>query len=165
MSFTNDNDSKKKRPSWDDYFIEVAHAISKRATCDRGKSGCVIARNRQILVTGYVGSPTGFAHCDDVGHQIKKVTHEDGEITEHCMRTIHAEQNAICQAAKLGISISGATIYTRMTPCRTCAMLLINCGIKRVVCERKYHQGAESEQMFADAGVQIEFKHHEIQQY
>lgn len=165
MSFTKDNDSKNTRPSWDDYFIEVAHAISKRATCDRGKSGCVIARNRQILVTGYVGSPSGFAHCDDAGHQIKKLTHEDGEVTEHCMRTIHAEQNAICQAAKLGISISGATIYTRMTPCRTCAMLLINCGIKRVVCERKYHQGAESEKMFADAGIEIEFKHHEVQQY
>ena len=165
MSYSNNRDSKNKRLSWDDYFVEVANAVSKRATCNRGKSGCVIAMNKQILVTGYVGSPTGFAHCDDVGHQIKKLTHENGEITEHCMRTIHAEQNAICQAAKMGISISGATIYTRMTPCITCAMLLINCGIKRVVCERKYHQGKESEKMFANAGVEIKYKYNEIQQY
>ena len=162
-----DEQSKEKyhRPSWDDYFMEVAHAISKRATCDRGRSGCVIARERQLIVTGYVGSPMGFAHCDEVGHHLKQVTHEDGSVTEHCMRTVHAEQNAICQAAKLGVSIEGATVYARMTPCRTCAMLLINCGIKRVVCERKYHQGGESEQMFANAGVELVYKYDEVQEY
>lgn len=165
MSGTKDKATGYKRPSWDDYFMEVAHAISKRATCDRGRSGCVIARDKQLIVSGYVGSPLGFPHCDEVGHQIKKVTHEDGEITEHCTRTVHAEQNAICQAARLGVSIAGATIYTRMTPCRTCAMLLINCGIKRVVCERKYHQGAESEKMFQTAGVEIVYKYEEVQQY
>ncbi len=157
-----DND---KRPSWDDYFMEVANAISKRATCDRGKSGCVIAKERQFIVSGYVGSPSGFPHCDQVGHQMKKITHEDGSITEHCMRTVHAEQNAICQAAKIGVSISGATIYTRMTPCRTCAMLLVNCGIKRVVCERKYHQGEESERLFREAGIELVYKYNEHQQY
>jgi dCMP deaminase len=165
MSGTKDGGTGYKRPSWDDYFMEVAHAISKRATCDRGRSGCVIARDKQLIVSGYVGSPLGFPHCDEVGHQIKKVTHEDGEITEHCMRTVHAEQNAICQAARLGVSIAGATIYTRMTPCRTCAMLLINCGIKRVVCERKYHQGAESEKMFRTAGVELVYKYEDVQQY
>jgi dCMP deaminase len=159
------SDNAYHRPSWDDYFMEVANAISKRATCDRGRSGCVIARDRQLIVSGYVGSPVGFPHCDEVGHQIKKVTHEDGEITEHCMRTVHAEQNAVCQAARRGISIAGATIYTRMTPCRTCAMLLINCGIKRVVCERKYHRGTESEEMFRQAGVELVFKHDEVQEY
>jgi dCMP deaminase len=153
------------RPSWDDYFMEVANAISKRATCDRGKSGCVIARDRQLIVSGYVGSPSGFEHCDEVGHQIKRVTHENGEVTEHCMRTVHAEQNAICQAARLGVSIAGATVYTRMTPCRTCAMLLINCGIKRVVCERRYHKGTESEEMFAHAGIELEFMNDEVQEY
>ena len=156
---------KYQRPSWDDYFMEVAHAVSKRATCDRGRSGCVIARNKQILVTGYVGSPMGFNHCDEVGHQIKKVTHENGEISEHCVRTVHAEQNAICQAAELGIPIEGATLYCRMTPCRTCAMLLINCGIIRVVCERRYHQAKESEEMFEQAGIALEYKYHEIQEY
>lgn len=153
------------RPSWDDYFMEVANTISKRATCDRGKSGCVIAKDRQLIVSGYVGSPSGFEHCDEVGHQIKRVTHENGEVTEHCMRTVHAEQNAICQAARLGVSIAGATVYTRMTPCRTCAMLLINCGIKRIVCERRYHKGAESEEMFAHAGIELEFMFDEVQQY
>jgi dCMP deaminase len=153
------------RPSWDDYFMEVANAISKRATCDRGKSGCVIARDRQLIVSGYVGAPSGFPHCDEVGHQIKKVTHEGGEVTEHCMRTVHAEQNAICQAAKLGVSIAGATVYTRMTPCRTCAMLLINCGIQRVVCERRYHFAGETEAMFKEAGVRLDYKFDEVQTY
>lgn len=154
-----------KRPSWDEYFMELAHTVSKRATCDRGRSGCVIVRNRQILVTGYVGSPKGLPHCDDVGHQMKKMLHEDGHTTMHCVRTVHAEQNAICQAARLGISIEGATLYCRMTPCRVCAMLIINCGITRVVCERKYHAGAESEQMFAQAGVALEYFADEVIQY
>jgi dCMP deaminase len=156
---------KVKRLSWDDYFMEVANAISKRATCDRGKSGCVIARNKQLIVSGYVGSPRGFPHCDEDGHQMKQVTHENGEVTDHCMRTVHAEQNAICQAAKLGVSIAGATIYTRMTPCRTCTMLLINCGIERVVCERRYHNAAESEEMLQGAGIQIDYKFDEVQEY
>lgn len=154
-----------QRPSWDDYFMEVADAIAKRATCDRGRSGCVIARDKMILATGYVGAPVGLPHCDDVGHQLKKVVHEDGSVTQHCVRTVHAEQNAICQAARHGVSIEGGTLYCRMTPCRTCAMLIINCGIKRVVCERKYHAGAESEAMFQTAGVELEYKHEEIEKY
>jgi len=162
---TDSNADKYVRPSWDDYFMEVAHAISKRATCDRGRSGCVIAKDRRLIVTGYVGSPAGFSHCDEVGHHLRKVTHEGGDVTEHCMRTVHAEQNAICQAAKLGVAIDGATIYTRMTPCRTCAMLIINCGIKRVVCERKYQKASESETMFDTAGVELIYKYDEVQEY
>jgi dCMP deaminase len=154
-----------ERPSWDDYFFEIADTVSKRATCNRGKSGCVIVRDRQILVTGFVGSPYGFPHCDDVGHQMKRLIHEDGHVTEHCMRTIHAEQNAICQAAKQGISVDGATLYTRMTPCRTCAMLIINCGIKKVFSERRYHAGHESEKMFLEVGIHLEYKYQELQQY
>jgi len=153
------------RPSWDDYFMEVADAISKRATCDRGRSGCVIARDKQLLVTGYVGSPQGLPHCDDVGHQMKKIIHEDGHITQHCVRTVHAEQNAICQAAKRGISIDGATLYCRMTPCRTCAMLIINCGIVRVVCENRYHSAEESEDMFKQAGIQLDYVSKEVLKY
>ncbi len=153
------------RPSWDEYFMQIAHTVSERATCDRGRSGCVIARDRQILVTGYVGSPRGLPHCDEVGHLMKKMLHEDERITQHCMRTVHAEQNAICQAARLGIPLEKATLYCRMTPCRTCAMLIINCGIERVVCERKYHDGKESEEMFSQAGVSLEYVHDEIQQY
>jgi dCMP deaminase len=158
-------EEKYLRPSWDEYFMEIAHTVSKRATCDRGRSGCVIARNKQILVTGYVGSPRGLPHCDDIGHLMKQVMHEDGRVSQHCMRTVHAEQNAICQAARLGIPLDGATLYCRMTPCRTCAMLIINCGIERVVCERKYHDGMESEEMFRQAGIKIEFVLDEIQEY
>ncbi|MDL2308007.1 cytidine/deoxycytidylate deaminase family protein [Bacteroidales bacterium OttesenSCG-928-B11] len=154
-----------QRPSWDEYFMEIANTVSKRATCNRGRSGCVIVRDRQILVTGYVGSPIGLPHCDEVGHQFKKTIHEDGATTQHCVRTVHAEQNAICQAARLGIALAGSTLYCRMTPCRVCAMLIINCGIKRVVCERKYHDGKESEEMFRTAGVALEFFHKEVQQY
>lgn len=154
-----------KRPSWDEYFMEVCRAIAKRATCERGRSGCVIAKENQILVTGYVGSPKGMPHCDEVGHEFKKTIHEDGKITNHCVRTVHAEQNAICQAAKLGIPLEGATFYCKMTPCRTCAMLIINCGIKRVVCEKKYHAGSESEEMLNKVGIKIEFFDESIEQY
>jgi dCMP deaminase len=160
-----DNKEVYIRPTWDEYFMEVARTIAKRATCDRGRSGCVIARDKQLLVTGYVGSPVGLPHCDDVGHLMKKVIHDDDSISQHCMRTVHAEQNAICQAAKLGVALDGATVYCKMTPCRTCAMLIINCGIKRVVCEKKYHRGAESEQMFRDAGVKLEFFEEEFVKY
>ena len=153
------------RPSWDDYFLELADAASRRATCDRARSGSVIVRDRQVLATGYVGSPAGLPHCDDVGHLMKKVIQEDGKISEHCVRTVHSEQNAICQAAKRGISIEGATIYQRMTPCRTCAMLLINCGIKRVVCERKYQLAEESEQLLTEAGVELTYKYDGRQEY
>ena len=159
------NENKYVRPSWDDYFMEVADAISKRATCDRGRSGCVIARDKQLLVTGYVGSPQGLPHCDEVGHQMKKIIHEDEHITQHCVRTVHAEQNAICQAAKRGISIDKATLYCRMTPCRTCAMLIINCGIVRVVCEKRYHSADESEEMFKQAGIQLDYVSEEILKY
>lgn len=160
-----DNKEVYIRPTWDEYFMEVARTIAKRATCDRGRSGCVIARDRQLLVTGYVGSPIGLPHCDEVGHLMKKVIHDDDSVSQHCMRTVHAEQNAICQAAKLGVALDGATVYCKMTPCRTCAMLIINCGIKRVVCEKKYHRGVESEQMFRDAGIMLEYFEEEFEKY
>ncbi len=156
---------KYVRPTWDEYFMEIANTVSKRATCDRGRSGCVIARDRQLLVSGYVGSPVGLPHCDDVGHQMKKMIHEDNTVTMHCVRTVHAEQNAICQAAKLGISLRGSTLYCRMTPCRTCAMLIINCGIVRVVCEKKYHSAAESEEIFKIAGIILEYASDDVLKY
>jgi dCMP deaminase len=159
------NDNTYKRPTWDEYFMEVCDAIAKRATCDRGRSGCVIAKDNQILATGYVGAPQGLPHCDDVGHELKKVVHEDGTVSMHCVRTVHAEQNAICQAAKRGIAIDGATVYCRMTPCRTCAMLIINCGIKRVVAQKRYHDAADSEAMFKKAGVKLEYISTEIERY
>lgn len=153
------------RPTWDEYFMELARTAAKRATCDRGRSGCVIVKDKQLLVTGYVGSPAGLPHCDEVGHLFRKTVEEDGSVSMHCVRTVHAEQNAICQAARRGIALDGATLYCRMTPCRTCAMLIINCGIKRVVCEYRYHSGAESEELFKQAGVQIEFVNEEVLKY
>ena len=86
-------------------------------------------------------------------------------MTQHCVRTVHAEQNAITQAARRGISLNKGTLYCRMTPCRTCAMLIINCGIERVVCEKKYHAGKESEDLFRDAGVELVFFNDEVENY
>ena len=116
----------------------------------------MIVRNNQILVTGYVGSPVGIDHCDDIGHEFKKMVNEDGTESQHCVRTTHAEQNAICQAAKLGISMNGGTIYCRMTPCYTCAKMIINCGIKRVVALNDYHAATESKRIFEQSGLQLD---------
>ena len=145
--------------------MEIARAVGKRATCDRGRSGCVIARNKQILVTGYVGAPAGLPHCDGIGHLMKKTTHEDGRETNHCVRTTHAEQNAIVQAAKIGVAIDGATLYCKMTPCIICAKMIINAGIKRIVCEKKYHAGGDSETMFRKVGIELDYIEEEVEQY
>ncbi len=154
-----------KRPSWDEYFMEIARAVATRATCDRGRSGCVISRDKQILVTGYVGAPKGLPHCDEVGHQMKSTTHEDGHVTQHCVRTTHAEQNAIVQAAKLGVAIDAATLYCKMTPCTVCAKMIINAGIKRIVCEKRYHAGGESEDMFRQVGLELHYFDETVEQY
>lgn len=157
--------SAYKRPDWDDYFIEVMEAIAKRGTCDRGRSGCVIAVDNQLVAAGYVGSPIGEGHCDDVGHLFQKRFDANGNYSLHCVRTIHAEQNAICQAAKRGISVEGGTLYCKMTPCPVCAKLIINCGIKRVVCQKRYHDGAEAERLFLRAGIAFEHKSEEKEEY
>ncbi len=159
------SEEKYIRPSWDEYFLDVMHSLAKRATCARGRAACVIVKDNQIVVSGYVGSPPGLPHCDDVGHQMKKMINEDGSISDHCVRTIHAEQNAICQAAKRGVSIEGATVYCKMSPCRTCAMLLIACGIKRFVAEYRYHAGSEAEDMMKQAGITIDYIHDEVLSY
>lgn len=137
--------------------MEVVRAVAKRATCDRGRAGCVISKDQQILVTGYAGSPKGFPHCDEVGHQLKTMINEDGSRSVHCVRTTHAEQNAIVQAAKVGVAIAGGTIYVGMTPCAVCAKMIVNADIVRVVCEKKYHAGSESEEIFRHAGIKIDF--------
>ena len=156
---------KNKRPSWDEYFINIMNAVASRATCDRGRSGCVITKDNHILVTGYVGSPKGLPHCDDLGHLLKKIIHEDGSVTENCLRTAHAEQNAICQAAKLGIPLNRSTLYCRMTPCMACTYMIINCGISRIVCERKYKLSKDSEELLKLSNIKIEYLYDEIQKY
>jgi len=153
------------RPSWDEYFIGLMQEVAKRATCDRGKSGSLIVRDNRILSTGYVGSPPGLPHCDEAGHLMKKMVDEDGTVREHCVRTIHAEQNAILQAAKYGPSIEGATIYCKMEPCRVCAMMIISTGIKRVVCMRKYHAAQESREMFKKSGVELVVLEDKVETY
>lgn len=153
------------RPSWDEYFLEICASVAKRATCDRGKSGSVIVKDKRILSTGYVGSPVGSPHCDDVGHEFKDTIHEDGKVTKHCVRTTHAEQNAICQAARFGIPINGSTIYCKMTPCYVCAKMIINSGIKRVVAEKDYHAGDDTKRIFKEAGIQFDIVKQEIEEY
>lgn len=154
-----------QRPSWDQYFLGLMHEVSKRATCDRGRSGCIVVLDRRIVATGYVGSPPGLDHCDDAGHLMKQVVDEDGTVRQHCVRTIHAEQNAICQAAKHGTPLDGATLYCRMEPCRVCAMLIIAVGVKRVVCEKRYHAADETRAMFGRAGVALDVLDDAMQEY
>ncbi len=143
------------RPSWDEYFMDLVDQVAKRATCDRGKSGCLIVRDKRIICSGYVGSPPGFPHCDEVGHLMKKVIDEDGTVRQHCVRTIHAEQNAICQAARHGLSLQGTTLYCTMEPCRVCALLIISVGIKKVVAKRRYHAAAETRELFREADIEM----------
>lgn len=143
------------RPDWDEYFLGIIQEVAKRATCDRGKAGCVIVKDKRILATGYVGSPAGQSHCDEAGHMMRDVIAPDGSMSKHCIRTIHAEQNAICQAAKFGTPLEGATLYCKMEPCFTCAKMIVNCGIKRVVCTAQYHAAAQSRELFKKAKVQL----------
>ncbi|WP_339338159.1 cytidine/deoxycytidylate deaminase family protein [uncultured Oceanicoccus sp.] len=153
------------RPDWDNYFIDMMDTVGKRATCDRGRSGCIIVKDRRIISTGYVGSPSGLPHCDEVGHLMKQVIDDDGTTRQHCMRTIHAEQNAICQAAKHGISLEGSTLYCKMEPCRVCAMLIISCGIKKVVAKSLYHAAQETRDMFRQAGVAMVVLDNTVESY
>ncbi|MGB0925487.1 MAG: deoxycytidylate deaminase [Minisyncoccia bacterium] len=153
------------RPNWDEYFIEIMHTVGKRSTCDRGQVGCVITRDNRILSTGYAGSPSGTAHCDDVGHEMHSVTHSDGRVTEHCIRTAHAEQNALVTAARHGVSTDGGTLYCKMAPCYICAKLIINAGIKRVVAWRDYHASSRSKEILAEAGITIDIINNETEHY
>ena len=153
------------RPSWDDYFLELVDQVAARATCDRGKSGCVVVRDKRIICTGYVGSPSGMPHCDDVGHDFKQVIDDDGTARQHCVRTVHAEQNAIVQAARYGLQLEGTTIYCSMEPCRVCAMLIASSGVSRVVARRRYHAGGETPTILAAAGVTLHIVDDVVESY
>ena len=158
-------DFKTARPSWDEYFLGIMDAVRERGTCDRGKSGSIIVRDNRILTTGYVGSAKGMPHCDEAGHLMHEVLNEDGTRSKHCIRTVHAEQNAIVQAARNGVSIEGATIYCSMTPCFTCAKLIINAGIKRVVAKKDYHKSKLSKAFFKAAKVKLTIIDDHVQTY
>jgi dCMP deaminase len=131
-------ESMSERPSWDQYFMLITRQVADRSTCNRAKVGAVIVRDKNILATGYNGSPAGLPHCTEVGCLIYESRTPSGEIEENCFRTIHAEINAIAQAAKNGSSIRDADIYITHTPCIHCFKVLINTGIKRVLYEKPY---------------------------
>ena len=125
----------------------------------------MIVKDKRIMTTGYVGAPSGLAHCDEAGHDMRKVLDDNGNVTKHCVRTLHAEQNAIIQAARFGIPLEGATLFCKMTPCRTCAMMIINSGIKRVVCEKHYHADKDTIEMFKQAGIELAVMNAEVEKY
>jgi len=154
-----------QRPTWDEYFLEMTRTVASRSTCDRGRSGCVIVKQKHILCTGYVGSPPGMPHCDEAGHLLRKVIDEDGQVRQHCMRTIHAEENAIIQAAKFGVSIESSTLYCKMEPCRACAMSIVAAGIKKVVCEKHYHAAEDTKEIFSKCGVELVVMKNEVETY
>lgn len=112
------------RKSWDQYFIEQAVHASDRGTCDRARVGCILVKDNRVIATGYNGSPSGLPHCDDEGHLMK-----DG----HCIRTVHAEENALLQCSRFGIASEGATAYVTHEPCLHCRRQLIQAGIKKVM--------------------------------
>jgi dCMP deaminase len=126
------------RPTWDQYFMTITRQVAERSTCTRAKVGAVIVRDKNILATGYNGSPAGLPHCYDAGCLVYRSTTPAGEIEENCFRTIHAEINAITQAAKNGAAIRGADIYITHTPCIHCFKVLINTGIRRIFYEKPY---------------------------
>lgn len=157
---------KHIRPAWDEYFLGLLEPLAKRATCDRGRSAAIIiSPHNTILATGYVGSPPGQPHCDQVGHLMKTVTCGDGSQSQHCMRTLHAEENAILQCAKDGIKLEGTTMYCKMIPCYNCAMRIIRVGIKRLVAQKRYHAGQPSIELFNNAGVQVVVIDSAVEQY
>lgn len=138
----------KSRPSWDEYFIGLVDALSARASCDRGRSAAVFVRDNDQLASGYVGAPPGMPHCDDVGH----LWSADGK---HCIRTLHAEQNAVIRAAKIGVSLKDSTVYCTMEPCVNCAMTMIGLGVVRVVAKNQYHGAQATRDMFSKASITL----------
>lgn len=135
----------EKRADWDQYFMSIAHVVATRATCDRRFVGAVIVRDRSILSTGYNGSVRGLPHCSEVGHMM-----EDG----HCVATIHAELNAIVQAARNGVRIENATIYITASPCWNCFKALANAGIQRI-CYGEFYRDERSFQVATKLGIDM----------
>ncbi|MBS1719761.1 MAG: dCMP deaminase family protein [Armatimonadetes bacterium] len=124
------------RPSWDSYFMQIAHLVKSRATCPRRSVGSVIVRDKRVIATGYNGAPRGLPHCPEGGpdHDWPLGCMRAG----HCIRALHAEQNALLQAAQVGVSCEGATMYVTCQPCNNCAKMIINAGIRRVIYEGDY---------------------------
>jgi dCMP deaminase len=127
-----------ERLSWDQYFLTITRQVAERSTCTRAKVGAVIVRDKSILATGYNGAPSGMPHCLDVGCLVYRTQNPSGETEENCWRTIHAEMNAIAQAARNGAAIRDASIYITHSPCIHCLKTLVNTGIKHICYEKPY---------------------------
>lgn len=134
------------RPKFEAYALKLCEVVSTRATCDRLHVGAILTRDNVVLATGYNGAPRGMEHCDKVGHEL------DGD---HCIRTVHAEANAIAQAAKMGTSVNGATLYCTHLPCYACAKMLINAGIVEIIVKHDYHAGHNSRKAFQSVGIPL----------
>jgi dCMP deaminase len=141
------------RPSWDEYFLEIASLVSSRSTCLRRQVGAVFVRDKRVLTTGYNGAPKGLRHCEEIGCIRERKGVPSGERHELC-RGIHAEQNAMLQAAQFGISLRDSILYCTTQPCVLCAKMLINTGVKRIVVRGGYPDEL-SRQMLDEAGVEI----------
>jgi dCMP deaminase len=133
------------RPSWDDYFMQITFEVAKRSTCPRAAVGAVIVREKRILTTGYNGAPMGLPHCTEAGCLM---------VNDHCVRTLHAEQNAIIQGALHGVDVSGSTIYVTHQPCLVCAKMAINAGIERIVYAGQYPDKIACD-FLDEAGVEL----------
>ncbi len=134
------------RPDWDSYFLKIAYAVSERSTCDRAFVGCVLVLEKRILTTGFNGSPAGQPHCEEIGHLM---------VDGHCVRTIHAEMNAIIQAALHGVSTKGSTCYVTHFPCINCTKALINAGITRLVYSTAYRQDENAVSFLKAANIEF----------
>jgi len=146
-------DTARHRPSWDEYFMEIATQVSTRSTCTRRRIGAVVVRDKRILATGYNNVPSGIEHCTSRGCLRDELGIPSGERHELC-RGIHAEQNAIAQAARNGVSIEGAMVYSTAQPCILCAKLMINAGIVEIVYQGEYPDPLSVE-LLTDAGITL----------
>ena len=143
------------RLDWDRYFMRIALQVAERSTCPRAAVGAVLVRDRSILATGYNGSPSGLPHCNDVGCLIYRSKDPEGGEEENCFRTIHAEINAIIQAALHGVSTKDATCYVTHFPCLNCTKSLINAGISRIVYLNSYRVDENAMAFLKGAGVEV----------
>ena len=147
-------ESRLSRPSWEEYFIEIAHLVASRSTCLRRKVGAILVKDKRILSTGYNGAPRNLAHCEEVGCLRNKLKIPSGQRQEIC-RGLHAEQNAIIQAALYGINVKGAILYCTIQPCITCSKMLINAGIKKIIFQGEYPDPLARE-MLKEAGIELQ---------
>jgi dCMP deaminase len=140
-----------ERPSWDEYFMDIARLVSSRSTCMRRQVGAVMVKSKHVLATGYNGTPSGITHCSETGCLREQLKVPSGERHELC-RGLHAEQNAIIQAARHGVDINGATLYCTHSPCIICSKMLINAGIKQIVYIHGYPDQMSLD-MIGEAGI------------